>query len=86
MVPRKGAMHTTTKLAAALPVPSQNVFSDELKSAAQYDLKMIGKKPAMITVAKTELAQSYKAQLIIDLFLYMSGATGRHIKIKGGLE
>jgi len=45
------------------------VLSIEERSLAQKDLKNIGKNPAITVVAKTELAQSYKAHDIIFFLL-----------------
>jgi hypothetical protein len=47
-----------TRLATELTKPNQKVLSVASNSIAQNFLKKTGKKPAMTTVAKAELAQS----------------------------
>ena len=57
-----GANRIIRVLAAELPRPSQKVLSVGARPPAQYCLKKTGKKPAITTVAKAELPQSYQAQ------------------------
>lgn len=62
-----------------LAAPNQNVLSSVDRSPDQYCLNTIGKKPAMTTVAKTELAQSYSAQPQTFLFFNMLNRVTRMI-------
>jgi hypothetical protein len=58
IAPSKGAIKTIISPATELADPSKAVEVASSKSAAQYDLKKRGKKPAKTVVAKTEFAQS----------------------------
>ena len=56
--PNTGALMAINNPTKELAEPITNVLSASDKSLAQYDLKKIGKNPAMTVVAKAEFAQS----------------------------
>ena len=60
--PSAGPRATITRLAIELARPSRKVMSVLASPALQTSRKKIGKKPAIMTVAKAEFAQSYSAQ------------------------
>ena len=53
-----GAIRIIRRPVNEFVVPMIAVLSAPKRSEAQYDLKKIGKKPAITVVAKAELAQS----------------------------
>ena len=56
--PITGALKAINKPTRELAEPITKVLSESDKFDAQYDLKKMGKKPAITVVAKAELAQS----------------------------
>ena len=58
IAPNIGALIAINKPIKEFIEPITNVLSAASKSAAQKDLKNIGKKPAITVVANPELAQS----------------------------
>ena len=70
--PKIGANNIIKRPESEFAVPIAAVLSIGERSAAQKDLKNIGKNPAITVVAKTELAQSYKAHETIFFLFRMS--------------
>ncbi len=58
IAPSTGPKATITRLAMELARPSRKVMVELASPALQTSRKKIGKKPANMTVAKAELAQS----------------------------
>ncbi len=58
MAPRNGPMRATRRAETDSEYPSQRVLSVAGSDSPQYDLKKIGKNPAMTVVENAEFAQS----------------------------